>query len=46
VSGQLYAPTAYSRGTGPRDPLDRRLGAPYSRSGQYGEVIFLAIPGL
>jgi hypothetical protein len=34
VSGQIYAPAALPSG---REPLDRRLGGPQSRSGRGGE---------
>jgi hypothetical protein len=37
VSGQLHAPAALPAGKEPPVPMDRRLGAPQSRSGRRGE---------
>jgi hypothetical protein len=37
VNGQPHAPALYSRGTGLRYALDRRLGGPQCRSGRCGE---------
>jgi hypothetical protein len=37
VSGQLHAPVALPTGKCPRNPLDRRLGGPESRSGHGGK---------
>jgi hypothetical protein len=37
VSGQLRAPAALPPGKDPRQPWDRRLGGPQSRSGHCGE---------
>jgi hypothetical protein len=46
VTGQLHAPAALPPGKETRYPLDRRLGGPQSRSGQYGEVKILDPIGL
>jgi hypothetical protein len=35
VSGQLHSPAALPPGKSPRYPLDRRLGGPQSRFGQF-----------
>jgi hypothetical protein len=47
VSGQFHAPTALPSSKVPRNPLDRRLGGPESRSGLCGAQnnLFL-LPGI
>jgi hypothetical protein len=41
LSSQLYAPAALLRGENSQYPLDRRLGGPHSRSGQFTAKINL-----
>jgi hypothetical protein len=46
VNGQIHAPVALSRGSGPRYQLYRRLGGPQSRSGRCGEEKKFALLGI
>jgi hypothetical protein len=41
VSDQLLVPAALTRGKGPRNPLDRRLGETLSRSARCREKSFI-----